>query len=103
MSTFKKFEPINEFIDYIGDPFRVGDIEFKKHVTLNGQNAVEIIGTIVGLQNVFTVQISAMVLPIGPPSEEQGKESIIIYSEQFVHMKDAKNKLEKLKNEISYK
>ena len=60
MSTFKKYEPINEFLDMVKDPFRQGDFIWKKTIKIDNVAAVTIEASISGIDKNHTAMISVI-------------------------------------------
>jgi hypothetical protein len=94
MSTFKKYERIDEGFAYVDDPFRDGDPIWVNKVKINDVSVVQIVGSIDGISDMHTAIVSVHIknLP-GESGEDIAREERFI-----VHQKDFKIKGDAVKH-----
>jgi hypothetical protein len=103
VSTFKKYEPTNEFLDMVKDPFRQGDFIWKKCVNAKDIAIVTIEASISGIDKNHTAIISVITSSLDNYGEELAKERLILHQKDFSSKDEAIKHLKEKEKEISYK
>ena len=103
MSTFKKFEPTNEFLGMVKDPFKMGPSVWKKVVNISKVAAVTIEATITGIDKNHTAMISVITKSLDSFGEELASERLILHQKDFSTKEEATKHLVEKEKEISYK